>query len=271
MISEFRKIFVFISRDFKILFSYKLAFSMSFLSIIFTLFYLVLFGSMFGSMEISALIPYGGDFVSYILVGSIGWGFLISIMGATSTAVKSEMRIGTLESILLTPTKIFTMILSYALFGSFFGLITIISLVAVGYFLFGVVAFASASLFTVLIFVLSMITMTGFGLIFAGLTIWLKNIGGTVGIFQSVAMFFCGVYFPITVIPEILRPIHKIIPFYYSIEGIRKSLIPTTPASELWFYIEMLVIFSFIFIIVGLIVLRLGLKKAKKDGSLMFY
>ena len=271
MISELRKMGVFIARDFRILFSYKLAFSMSFMGIVFTLFYLVLFGSMFESVEISALLPYGGDFIQYVLVGSIGWGFLTSIMGSTAGALRSEMQIGTLESILLTPTKIFTMIISYSLFGSFFGLLTMAVLLIVGYFFFGIAAFAGASIFTLIIFILSMMTMTGFGLLFAGLTIWLKNIGTTVAIFQNISMFFCGVYFPLSVLPEVVRPIHYVIPFYYSIEGLRVSLIPGSNFSDLWPYIGPLIGFSILFIIVGLFVLNYGLKKAKKDGSLMFY
>ena len=113
--------------------------------------------------------------------------------------------------------------------------------------------------------------MIGFGLIFGGLTIWLKNIGSTTALLQNITMFFCGVYFPITVLPEFLHPIAKYIPFYYSIEGLRKSLIPTTPTSEMIFYILMILIFSIAFIILGSYIMHRGLIKAKKDGSLMFY
>lgn len=271
MINELRKIPVFLIRDFQLLFSYKLAFSMSFLSIIFTLFHLVLFGSMFGSTNVSALNPYGGNFIEYILVGSIGWGFLWSIMSATSSSLSSEMMLGTLESILLTRTKLFTMMVSYSIFGAFFGLISISILVIVGYFLFGITIFSTLSIYTLILLCLSSLMMMGFGLIFGGLTIWLKNIGSTVPLLQNVTMFFCGVYFPISVLPNNLEVISKFMPFYYSIEGLRKSLIVTTPKSELRFYILVVFVLSIVFLIIGLIVLKLGLRKAKKEGSLSFY
>lgn len=271
MFDELRKIPVFVARDFRILFTYKLAFSMTFFSIIFNLFYLVLFGSMFGSMDLPALSPYGGNFISYILVGSIGWGFLWSIMGATSTSLRTEMMMGTLESILLTSTKMFTMMLSYSLFGCFFGLISIGILMLVGYFLFSITVFATATVYTLIIFVLSASMMMGFGLMFGGLTIWLKNIGDTLPLLQNIVMFFCGVYFPISVLPEFMHPIANYMPFYYSIEGLRKSLIPSTPTSDILFYVLVLLFLSILFIIVGLVVLHRGLVKAKKDGSLSFY
>ncbi|MCK4364754.1 MAG: ABC transporter permease [Thermoplasmatales archaeon] len=271
MFDELRKIPVFVVRDFRILFTYKLAFSMTFFSIVFNLFYLVLFGSMFGSADLAVLSSYGGDFISYILVGSIGWGFLWTIMGATSTSLRTEMMIGTLESILLTSTKMFTMMLSYSLFGCFFGLISIGILMLVGHFLFGITVFATATVYTLIIFILSATMMMGFGLIFGGLTIWLKNIGSTLPLLQNIIMFFCGVYFPISVLPEFMQPIANYMPFYYSIEGLRKSLIPSTPTSEVLFYVLVLLFLSILFMILGIFVLHRGLIKAKKGGSLSFY
>ena len=271
MFDELRKIPVFLVRDFKIMFTYKLAFSMTFFSIIFTLFHLALFGSMFGLTDIPALENYGHNFISYILVGSIGWGFLWTIMAATSEGLTTEMMLGTLESILITPTKAYTLMISYALFGCFAGLITILILVIVGFFVFGISVLAGATIYTLIIFILSATMMMGFGLIFGGLTIWLKNIGDTVPFLQNLSMFFCGVYFPISVLPAFLQPISKFIPFYYSIEGMRASLNSSTPNSEILYYILTLLILSIIFILLGIFVIHRGLVKAKKDGSLAFY
>jgi ABC-2 type transport system permease protein len=271
MFDELKKIPVIVARDFKILFTYKLAFSISFFGIVFNLFYLVFFGSMFGAANIPYLSPYGGDFISYILIGSIGWGFMWSIMSATSSSLSTEMMMGTLESILLTSTRISTVLLSYTIFGCFFGFITILILITVGLVIFGITVFATASIYTLMVFILSALMMTGFGLIFGGLTIWLKNIGDTVPLLQNVVMFFCCVYFPIAVLPEFLQPVANYMPFYYSIEGLRKSLIPSTPTSEILFYIIVLLSLSILFMILGIVVLHKGLNKAKRDGSLAFY
>jgi ABC-2 type transport system permease protein len=271
MFDELRKIPIFVARDFRMLLTYKLAFSVSFLVVIFNLFYFVLFGSMFGSTELSILVPYGGDYISYILVGAIGWGFLWTIMETTSASLRREMMIGTLESIFLTRTKIITMTYAYALFGSFFGLLSIFILVVVGFTLFGISVFATANIFTLLIFILSAMMMLGFGMIAGGLTIWLKNIGTTVSLVQSIAMFFSGVYFPIAVLPSFMQPIAKYIPFYYSIEGLRISLQPTTTTESLIHYVIVLLFLSISSIAIGYYILHRGLIKAKKDGSLMFY
>jgi len=271
MFDEIRKIPYFAARNFRMLYTYKLAFSASIIGIVFNLFYLVLFGSMFGISNLQSISNYGGDFISYLLIGSIGWSFLWSIMDATSVSLSQEMSLGPFESILLTPTRLSTLMLSYSLYGCFFGFIILVVLMVVGFFLFGISVFASATILTLIIFVLSVSMMIGFGMIFGGLTIWLKQIGETVTLLQNVALFFCGVYFPIAVLPELFQPIAQYVPFYYSIEGLRISLIPSTPASEIYYFIGVLLILSIIFVLTGLVVLRTGLAKAKRDGSLAFY
>jgi ABC-type polysaccharide/polyol phosphate export permease len=103
------------------------------------------------------------------------------------------------------------------------------------------------------------------------LTIWLKNIGATATVLQSVTMFFCGVYFPLAVLPDALHPVAQYIPFYYSIEGLRRSLLPSSTASELSFFAAMVGLFSMAFIALGWFVIRTGMRKAKRDGSLSHY
>lgn len=271
MINELRKIPVFVLRDFQLLLSYKLAFFSSMISSVFTIFYFVLFGSMFSAIAVPLIVPEGGGYISYILVGSIGWSFMWTVMNITASSLSTEMMLGTLESILSTPTKVFTIMVSYTIFGAFFGLATIGVLLLIGYFVFGVSVFASASIFTLIIFILSSLMMMGFGLIFGGLTIWLKNIGETVPLLQNIVMFFCGVYFPISVLPGVIQPLSKALPFYYSIQGLRKSLIATTPTSELMHYTILLLEFAVAFILFGIVVLKLGLNKARTEGSLSYY
>jgi len=272
MLDEIKKISVFVKRDYRVISTYKVAFSMMFVSVLLNFFYMILFGSMFKVGIIPDLIPYGGDFISYILIGSIGWGFMWSVMSGTAGSLRMEMEIGTLESILLTPTSIYTMVIAYTVFSAIFGFVSIIVLVIFGYALFGISVFATASIFTLIFFILSIIMMAGIGMMLGGLTIWIKNIGDMVPLLQSITIFFCPVYFPITVLPyEFLQTIAKFVPFYYSIEGLRLSLIPGIPESELIEYVLILLGLCVIFVAIGAYSLHRGLIKAKKDGSLAFY
>ena len=73
-------------------------------------------------------------------------------------------------------------------------------------------------------------------------------------------MFFSGVYFPVSILPKYLQGVAKFVPFYYSIEGVRISIV--SPSE----FIQYLVI-----LILGIYSLRKGLEKAMKEGSLAFY
>lgn len=271
MFEEIKKISSFLKRDFIMLATYKLAFTSSFIGMIFNLLYFILFGSLFESSVTPLLDPYGGNYIAYILIGSIGWTFLWSIMNTTAQSLRSEMMMGPLETILLSKTKLYTLMVSYASFGSFFGLLSTIVFFIIGYILFGISLSGSVSIFTLIIFILSAFMMMGFGMIFSGLTIWLKNIGNTIPFIKNIIMFFCGVYFPITVLPHSIQPVVNFIPFYYSIEGLRRSLISTTPQIEMIIITLILIGFVIFFNVIGIIILQKGLNKAKIEGSLSFY
>ncbi|MBU4031358.1 MAG: ABC transporter permease [Candidatus Thermoplasmatota archaeon] len=266
---EMKKVFFFIKRDFKILFSYRLAFASMFAGVFFSLFNLVLFGAMFGVTELQSLSFYGGNYISYILIGSIGWGFMWAISGATSNALQSEMMMGTLEAIMSTPTKVTTLVLSYTIYGAFFGMLSVFLIIGAGVGLFGSDILGAISPATVVFFFLMVAMMAGIGMIFGGLTVWTKNIGPLLGLFQNSTMFFSGVYYPISVLPAIIRPISHIMPFYYSVEGLRRSLMPGTP--DVWYYMGVTAIVAAVLLILGYIILMYAIKKAKRDGSLSFY
>jgi ABC-2 type transport system permease protein len=224
---------------------------------------------MFGVSELSSLSFYGGNYISYVLIGSIGWGFMWSISGATSNALRSEMTMGTLEAIMSTPTRITTLVLSYTIFGAIFGVFSILLTLGVGVAIFGVGIVGTVSAATMVVFLLMMVMMGGIGMMFGGLTVWTKNVGQLVGFFQNVSMFFAGVYFPLSVLPELVRPVANVLPFYYSIEGLRRSLLPGTP--DVWYYAGITAVAALVMIICGYLTLKYGIKKAKKDGSLSFY
>lgn len=271
MLAELGKICVFLKRDFRMLYTYKIAFITTFLNMLITFFHLVLFGGMFAADEVSALDIYGGNFISFILVGSIGWGFLWNILNSTSFSLRNEMLMGTLESILLTPTKIYTMMIAYALFGCFFGLLSIFILFFIGVVFFGFSAFASATIYTGVILILSAIMMLGIGMVFSGLTIRYKHLGQTLPLIQGVTMLFSGVYYPIDQLPTVLQPVSKFMPFYYSLEGLRLSLMSSTSNNQIYSFIIIIFLLTISFLILGVYSIRFGVKKAKKEGSLGFY
>jgi ABC-2 type transport system permease protein len=265
-----RKLYVFIKRDFLMLFTYKFAMVFSYIQMIMNLFLFVLFAGMFGERMLSMLEPFGGDFIQYILIGSIGWGYLWSAMGAASGSIQQEMMRGTFEPIFLTPTSPFVIVMAYTIWGLFMGTISM------GIFLFFGLAVFNVELtgdyfMAFVIMGLSIAMMIGFGLMVAGLNVFLKQVGALVSVVQGVAMFLCGVYFPLEVLPKIIQPLGKVLPMYYSIMGLRVALSDQVSSPVLMQYFWILLILAVVALVLGAYLFRKGLDRARREGTLAYY
>jgi ABC-2 type transport system permease protein len=266
-----RKVYVFIKRDFLMMFTYKFAMVFNYAQMIMNLFLFVLFARMFGERMLTVLEPYGGgDYISYILIGSIGWGYIWSAMGAASGSIQQEMMRGTFEPIFLTPTSPFVIVLAYTIWGLFMGTISMIIFLFLGLAVFHV-ELTGNGLLAVLLMLLSVAMMVGFGLIVAGLNIFLKQIGSVVSVVQGVSLFLCGVYFPIEVLPEIFQPLAKVLPFYYSITGLRMALSEQASLQSVMQYIWILSVLTVIALVLGTYFFRKGLNRARREGTLAYY
>jgi ABC-2 type transport system permease protein len=265
-----RKLYVFVKRDFLMLFTYKFAMVFNYAQMIMNLFLFVLFAGMFGERMLVMLEPYGGDFIQYILVGSIGWGYLWSAMGAASGSIQQEMMRGTFEPIFLSPTSPFVIVIAYTIWGLIMGTISLFIHLFIGIFVFNV-QLTGNIMVAIGLMGLSVLMMIGFGLMVAGLNVFLKQIGAMVSVIQSISLFLCGVYFPLSVLPEIIQPLGKILPFYYSIMGLRLSLSETSSFSDIMSYIWIISLLAIISLSVGAFLFKQGLNRARNEGTLAYY
>lgn len=261
---------MFIKRDFLVLFTYKFAMLFNYAQMIMNLFLFILFAGMFGNRMPAVLEPYGGDFISYILIGSIGWTYIWGAMGAASGSIQQEMVQGTFEPIFLTPTSPYVIVLAYTVWGLLMGTFSMITLVLIGVFVYNV-EIAGDMLLAFGLMGLSVVMMVGFGLMVAGLNVFLKQVGSFVSVVQAVSLFLCGVYFPIEVLPEIIRPLSRILPFYYSIAGLRMALSDKASVSDVMPYFWILLILAVVAVTAGTYLFRRGLNRARREGTLAYY
>ena len=112
-----RKAFAFIKRDFLIETSYRFSFSMEIFGIITTLLTYYFIGRLFEGRIVSHLAPYGGDYFSYVLLGLTLSNYIGTSLSGIMGQITSEQSMGTLESLFVTPTKIWHLLLSMSLWG----------------------------------------------------------------------------------------------------------------------------------------------------------
>lgn len=252
------------------MFTYKFAMVFNYAQMVMNLFLFVLFAEMFGERMLPLLEQFGGDYIQYILVGSIGWGYIWSAMGAASGSIQQEMMRGTFEPIFLTPTSPFVIVIAYTIWGLFMGTISMVIFLTLGLLVFNVTLTGNA-LMAVVLMGLSVLMMIGFGLMVAGLNVFLKQVGSMVSVVQGIAMFLCGVYFPLEVLPDAIRPVGRVLPMYYSITGLRMALSDQATIQDIMWYFWLLLILAAVALVVGTFFFKKGLNRARREGTLAYY
>ena len=265
-----RKLFSFIKREVKMMITYKSAMFFNYANMVMNMAIFFFFASMFGIENLEALEGYGGDVISYVVLGSMGWTFLWTIMDSASNSMMQEMKIGTFEVILLTPTSPVFVVMAYTAWGILMSSVGIILVLVTSVVVFDVVINANY-LLTFLVLLICIVMMSGFGLMVGGLNVYVKQVGAIVEVIQRISYFLCGVVFPISVIPRIVQPIHKFLPFYHALNTLRLSLSVDPSLETLIPQILLLSILAVGSMLIGVFTFKMGLRKARKEGTLAFY
>jgi ABC-2 type transport system permease protein len=95
----------FIKRDFLTEISYKSTFLMNLIGIFFSVLTFFFIAKLFGQAAAPHLQEYGGDYFPFVLIGIAFSTFLGVGLGTSATALRQEQMLGTLEAMLITPTR----------------------------------------------------------------------------------------------------------------------------------------------------------------------
>jgi ABC-2 type transport system permease protein len=188
-------------------------------------------------------------------------------MWSFGTYLREEQMRGTLESNWLCPINKFDMLigggLSTAVLGVF---ITAVSVIEYR-FVYGV-HFTGNILQWILIFIVMMPGVYGLGTLFASIILWLKEANAAVNIARGVMMIFCGITFPISVMPEWMRILSKGVPFTYGIDAARQVMINGEGLKGASYNIMMCLIEGVVIFIIGRLLFMTVENKVKNSGSL---
>ncbi|MDY6932268.1 MAG: ABC transporter permease, partial [Halobacteriota archaeon] len=99
------KAFSFIKRDFIQEVSYRFAFFLQIFGIFFSILTFYYLAQMLGTAAVPYLEPYGGDYFSFVLIGIAFSNYLMTGLSSFAGSIRNEQMMGTLEAMLVTPTK----------------------------------------------------------------------------------------------------------------------------------------------------------------------
>ncbi|MFH1459654.1 MAG: ABC transporter permease [Candidatus Omnitrophota bacterium] len=266
-----RKIIAIIKKDFLIETSYRLAFILNIFSICTSLLIYYFIDKLFGSKLSPHLQEFGVNYFSYVLLGLAFFSYIGVGISSFSHKIRSEQMQGTLESLLLTPTKTNILILSMGLWNLVFATFNVVIYFGLGVLLFKI-DFSKINILTsCLILILSILSLSSLGIISAAFTIIFKRGNPIAWVINTLEGLIAGVYFPITVMPAFLQFIARCFPITHAIRAMQLAVYQGYALSQLKKELLFLLIFSLILVPLSLKIFNAALNHARKNGTLGQY
>lgn len=267
----FHRLAAFIKRDFQTEKSYRLAFIMRFGGIFLSTATFFFIAKLLGRGVSSYLKPYGGDYFSFVLIGIAFSGFLSVGLSTFSSSISSAQAQGTLEAMLVTPTKLTSVIILSSVWSFLFTSINVAVYLILGSLVFGA-DFTKANFpVALLVLILTIILFSAIGIISASFIMVFKRGDPINWIMGSVSSLVGGTFFPITVLPAWLQKISYVFPIYYALQAMRQALLMGYSFKALSFNIMVLAGMTVVIMPLSIWSFTYAVKQAKIDGSLATY
>ncbi len=256
-------IWAFLVRDWQRRWSYKLNFIAM---LLYPIIWVSVFAVLGKTVDDAGAMNVAGGFSTYIVTGIITWRFIRVGFFDSSWSIRWEQHIGTFKNIYMIPHHLLVPVSATAISGFTVSLVNFVEMWLVAEFVFGIHLNLTVASF--LFLVLAWMSIIGFGFAIAGIAVLYKEIQAVFTVIFFSFQFFCGVFFPISVLPKGAQYVSRAIPITSALHGIRTSMSQGyIPVND----VLIMSISGLVGIVIGLVTLHLCLKKALKEGKLERY
>ncbi len=266
-----RKLLAFLKRDFHLEASYRFSFFLQFFGIFFSVALFYFLARLLGEAASPYLQAYGGDYFSFVLIGIAFAGYFGVGLSSFANSIRQAQTTGTLEAMLMTPTRVSTVVLCSAIWDYLLTTLRVLVYLALGAIFLGVTIGQANYLAALLVLALTIVSCSSLGIIAASFIMILKRGDPITWLFNSLFSLLGGVYYPITILPGWLQFLAHFLPVTYSLRAMRLALLQGYPLSALAPDLLALVIFSISLLPLSLLAFRYAVHRARVDGSLTHY
>jgi ABC-2 type transport system permease protein len=210
------------------------------------------------------------DFIGYIVIGTTVWMWQNIVLWDVGFSLRNEQMRGTLESNWLSPTWRFSYLLGHT-GPQIISMLMFIGITALEFgLMFGVKL--HGSVWMILLVMLAAIpSIYGLGFAFASLVITVKEANAFVFLIRGLVMIFCGITFPISLLPGWMQSIAKWMPQTYLIHGMRAAAFSNAGITELWPDLIPLLLFGTFWLVVGYSTFLWMERRARRTGAIGQY
>ena len=214
------------------------------------------------------------DYLTFVIIGFAFQSFVFSTMFGGGHAIRGEQEHGTAELVFVTPANKVAWLLGKMLGNLTFSFITFFMIIVSGTLLFGFHTQAPPNFpIAILSILLTMLAMTALGFVFAGLCFLAKREEELTQVLWPLTTFFCGLAFPIEILPQWGQVIAKMIPLTYGVDATRKALLLGAGVSDVTLLGELgiLCILTAVLLPIGALLFARLERAAKRSGTLGTY
>jgi ABC-2 type transport system permease protein len=155
-----------------------------------------------------------------LVPGLIGMTILFSTTAAEAVVINFELRLGSLERLLLTPLSLPAVLLGKVIGGAVFGLLMTVTVTIASILVLGLYNVNILSL--TLVTVPSLLVFSSLGALLCVLVKEVFEAQTLLNLPRFIMLFLCGVVYPISAMPQILQTIAYLMPLTYTIDGLRR-------------------------------------------------
>lgn len=185
-----------------------------------------------------------GDYMSFILLGTVLTNFILTVFWGMGYALKQDMDAGVLESNWLTPVPRLMILIGRTLTSLLTTAITSATMLLIAGALFGfrptgdiLAAFLTA--------IPMLLGLYGFGFAFAAVVLLIREANTLVDMSSFLVQGLSGTNFPVQSLPTWLIPVALALPLTYGLDAVRGFLLKTETLLPLPVEVALLIVFMF--------------------------
>ncbi len=267
-----KRIYAFIVRDFRLFVSYRMQFFLRIISILGVVTTLFFISKIFVGFTDVRFTEWRDPLAAW-LTGLAVLNYFMTGFSSLANAIRQEQVQGTLESVLLTPINLPTVIVASSAWEFLQATLFSFLYIFFGWFFFNV-HFAGSFLLALVFLLLTTFVLACLGILSASFAMVFKR-GDPFGIFIGTgSALFSGVFFPTQLLKEhagAISNVSKILPATYGLDGIRRVLIEGRGLAEVTEPLVTLLIMFAVLLPFSLWVFSRAVRRAKREGSLIQY
>lgn len=191
-----------------------------------------------------------GDYMSFILLGTVLSNFILTVFWGMGYALKNDMDAGVLESNWLTPVSRLLILVGRTLTSLLTTAITSLVMLVIAALLFGFQPTGN-TLAAFLTALPMLIGLYGFGFAFAAIVLLMREANTLVDVSSFLVQGLSGTNFPVQSLPTWLIPIALALPLTYGLDAVRGWLLQTKTILPLGAEIILLIVSMFLMLWLG--------------------